>query len=248
MSVLILVLSPHLDDAVYSCTDHILNWKKKYDIEVVSFFTKSIGSKITSRDAFKFVELSGFVNVDEFEFFRKKEDEKAMRCLNLNHTYLDFVDAAFRSYKRMPVYSSFEEIFSGKISKKDFYLINKSYLFIESYLNFKLKNYSEIVVVSPFGIGSHVDHLIVRNVSNKIIQNYHNVKVFHYLESPYISRIECWGNPLIIGKMLFSNRSIIFPSKEKYKIMKIYKSQTNLIFKDKVIFPELILGEEKVIL
>ena len=97
-----LILSPHLDDAVLNCCNHILSWKKTgYKILVLNIFTKF--GKGASRQ----------------EIERKKEDLMVMEELALFWKNLDFIDGKYRHFDKKLVYRDNESLFSGKVSEYD---------------------------------------------------------------------------------------------------------------------------------
>ena len=89
------VLSPHLDDAVLGCGDHIFDWKKKKKgIRVVTIFTR-FGSNNTINSIKNRLAETGFTSAQGQERLRKKEDQKAMEKLGITWQHLDFVDCSF---------------------------------------------------------------------------------------------------------------------------------------------------------
>ena len=84
----IAILSPHLDDAILSLTDHILLWQKKgMDITIFTVFTSFSANTLTT-DTSNYIHKSGFKNVKKFELARKKEDLTAMKILGLHGKYI----------------------------------------------------------------------------------------------------------------------------------------------------------------
>ena len=77
----VVILSPHLDDVVLNCCDHILDWKNKNSkITVVTIFTQFKTDISVNRIKERLLE-TGFSSLEEQETQRKKEDIKAMQKL-----------------------------------------------------------------------------------------------------------------------------------------------------------------------
>lgn len=233
----ILVLSPHLDDAVLSCADYCLKKKQeKFEIFVVSIFTKFNQSNYLSSDAISYMHSSGANKPEQFEKNRKKEDQKAMNFLSFSYTYLNFVDAGFRTNGNKPTYKTYKQLFSGQIAKTDLKLITK----IKSKIKNFNKNYEEVLI--PYGIGNHADHIITRKTAELVFDE---KKIKYYLDQPYALKIKNWHLQPMLS--IFKNQyTIRLTSNKKKKTLKLYKSQINILFgpmQQKILFiPELIIS------
>lgn len=178
----ILILSPHMDDAIFSCGEHIYRWRKnKYEITVCNIFTNFISSSL-SDPAIDYLAECGYVNLKDFDHQRKNEDEKAMHIVKIKAINLGLTDALFRS--------GAPNLSSVKRQLKE--------------LN--LKNAFTKVVV-PYGLGGHKDHLLTRQVAEA---TFSKNKIFYYLEEPYASKRENWS-PELCRKILKTLKSIAIP-------------------------------------
>jgi LmbE family N-acetylglucosaminyl deacetylase len=218
----ILVISPHLDDAALSCCDHILDWKKQeHEVTVLTIFTK-FSDKYISDSAKKNILACGVTNAKQLETLRKIEDREAMKLLQVRYKYLEFTDGWFRSYLRKPIYPG-KALFEGIISEDDKTLVEK--------INKRLKGYSDFEkVIIPFGIGNHVDHVMIRQIAEKIFKT---EKLFYYLDQPYTSKIPNWNMELIckyIQNKILGRLSTMPTSNKKIETLKKYKSQFKLLF------------------
>ena len=91
----VVVLSPHLDDAVFSLGQHLIEWiEQGKKIKIINIFTK-------------------FGNIEiDLEKYRKEKDKKVMDYLKVKWENWNFTDGGFRlSDKKM--------LFGGKIIKED---------------------------------------------------------------------------------------------------------------------------------
>lgn len=171
----ILVLSPHLDDAVLSCGDHILEWKRQgHEVTIVSIFTM-FQDKYISKGAQDSLKAGGFKNAKECERARKIEDIEVMKTLSVKYCHLDFIDGWFRVRNNRPIYTD-GELFKGRISNYDIPLMGNLKRLFSQYDTFDR-------IVIPKSVGKHVDHLITYEVAQKIFANY---KLFYYGDYPYL--------------------------------------------------------------
>lgn len=226
----ILVLSPHLDDAVLSCCDHILDWiKEGGEVTIITIFT-SFKNNFISKSAQEYINNSGFDSTEDFEKQRKKEDIEAMTRLRVKWKHLDFIDGWFRCMKNKSVYPD-QDLFKGKISPLDKLLLEQIRKALTEY-----KNFDHIVI--PFGIGNHVDHLLI----TKIVENiFEKRKLIYYLDNPYASNINNWTIVKLI-KVLISKKSIKPISTTKKQILNNYKSQITLLFTKSINYKEYLIS------
>lgn len=215
----ILIVSPHMDDAVLSLGEHIIGWKSEgKKILVVTVFTKFIEKNIPDYSR-NYMEKSGFYDVIDFENARKEEDINAMWSMGVDYKHWNFVDAGFRG-----IYKTREKLLSGKIKDKD--LINK--------IRMKILEIETDKIYLPYGVGGNVDHLIVKE-AGKIFKN-----ISYFMESPYL-----WQK-LNFVRFLLKIKNIKKPSIKKEKILKEYKSQFELL-KQNVWWPlsEIVVKNDK---
>ena len=209
----VLIISPHLDDAVLSCSDHILSWKKEgYDITVVTMFS-DFGKDKTSTNPF----LCGYKSSSAFKMQRKQEDVRAMKLIKTKYKHLDFTDAGFRKSGKNLIYNALE-LFSGSVSKKDTSLLTQVSKELEKFKDFDS-------VVSPLGIGRHVDHLITRSIAEKLFAN----KVNYYVDFPYARNPHNWSLK-DFWNLVVMDKSVIKMSKMKRNVLNCYDSQIKALY------------------
>ncbi len=230
MNKRILVLSPHLDDAVLSCADHILEWKKQgYEINIVTIFTSFKSSQV-SPFAKHYLESSGFSDVISFEKARKKEDINAMTALGVEWKHLNFIDGAFRTVGTKQLYTQ-TKLFSGQLNPSDLLLIPK--------LKKEFKNFEFEFVLITLGIGRHVDHVLTKLFADKY---FINLRKWYYVDWPYAQKWRNWSLPQII-EFLSHKKSFRLMSRTKLDLLRLYTSQFPLLFQKNPSFPEIILYE-----
>lgn len=226
------MLSPHLDDAVLSCADHILRWKKQgHQVTVYTVFTR-FPEHFISKSARNSLQAAGYKNGTIAERLRKQEDAKAMKQLGVKYKHMDFSDGWFRAVREKPVYPD-KKLFEGRVSPLD-----KPIIYGLSRELKKIGSFS--FVVTPLGIGSHVDHVVVRDVSEKI---FNKSVVVHYIDFPYALKLRNW-NKSATQSLLERKKSICWISSTKRKILQQYASQMSLLFSKKPNYPEMLLWQK----
>lgn len=215
-------LSPHLDDAVFSCGLLLAKLRKlNKKVKVITIFSDCTSSPKTPQSKL-FLEQCGFVNGKKLFAERRLEDQLASKTLGFTPVHLNFIDAAWRlNDKNKPVYRSSDIQFSGKVSAYDTHLKPKIINKLKNVINPTEK----CVVFAPFGEGGHVDHVLVRNIASEMFSG-----VFLWSDFPYN----------LHSKKNNTNADIIlYPKPSDFKIKEIsilaYKTQISSIFGDKKI-------------
>lgn len=225
----ILVLSPHLDDAVLSCGDYILDWKKQgHEVTVITIFTK-FQDKYISKSARDSLKAGGFMNAKECERIRKEEDRNAMKLLDVPYQHLDFIDGWFRVLNNKPLYKD-QTLFSGKISSSDTQIIDSLGKKLSKYIDFDQ-------VYIPLGIGKHVDHVITKNVASEI---FNKETIRYYCDQPYAQKIRNWNFRLIVSSII-RIASVLNMSLKKRTLLDCYPSQMSQLFSGHPKFSEILL-------
>lgn len=227
----LVILSPHLDDAILSCSDHIKIWLEAgCRIEIHTIFTK-FGSDNLSEDATQCLSELGFTSTEQYQQQRLNEDSMAVRALGITKMkYLNFIDGGFRSNDGYSTYTNFNELFTGKYASSDNTILYQ--------LANVFKKYSDkSIYIVPIGIGKHVDHILTRIAAEKIFKRN---KIIYYAEAPYLLYKMNWLNssffPLILRKI-----SVKKMSENKRSIISLYSSQIPRLFTDNPIsYPEIL--------
>lgn len=236
----ILVLSPHSDDAVFSCFDHMNGWLRSgHAVHVCTIFSKFTPT-ILGDDVYRYVMNSGFADVRQFEKARQQEDKMALRYLGAKYITPGLIDGAFKLQNRRGVYPSFNEVFSGRIAKNDNRVQELAH-----YLKKISVSYDR--VISPVGIGFQVDHVITAQVARKVIAP---DKLSYFYDVPYYFFLRNWKRRYIYP--LMQNRvSLRWITPEKIQCMKLYRSQLGLIIHNnqrvffregRLLFPEIVVS------
>lgn len=224
--VKLLVLSPHADDAVFSAFDHMMYWaKNRYDITICTIFS-TFASNILSRDAETYMKLSGCMNVFELQRLRMKEDAEALAYMHVKYISPNLTDGLFRSNNQTAFYTNYSDLFGDIISKFD----TKTRKILSTYLQQIERRYDYIV--TPLGIGNHVDHRLTTLCSSSVIDA---AKLLYYCDMPYAFHIRNWKKQLS-EKIDNHKVSIKFTSTRKKICMEYYRSQKSLLIRNERVF------------
>lgn len=153
------VLSPHLDDAVFSCGGEIARIGKQGHVLVINIFTRYLS--VAKKAA---VVLSPE---------RYSEEEQASEMLGYEYKNLDELDAYFR----LPQYQSIGNIFR-RMSDEELPYLNK----LKKIISDELGKISFDRIYVPMGIGWHVDHCL----THLAMQAYpFKDRIYFYEDVPY---------------------------------------------------------------
>jgi LmbE family N-acetylglucosaminyl deacetylase len=144
VSAPLLVLSPHLDDAVISCGGLIAAARSAgRRVKVVTFFTRSPGATVP-------LHLRVFARYE----VRRAEDERALRLLGAEAEHLDFMERIFRDPPLRGVGSVFKALPNSSENLPNLPAM------IEAIQGLKARN-PDAVILAPLGVGKHIDHVEV---------------------------------------------------------------------------------------
>jgi LmbE family N-acetylglucosaminyl deacetylase len=171
-------LSPHLDDAAFSCGGLI--WEQSQAGDEVEIWTICAGDPADG-DISPFAESLhqawGFS--DEFIRARREEDQKAAQILGAVPRYFPYLDCIYRKSPTGHFYYLDEGDLFGGLDQDEMDLID--------HLTADLQNQlpEDAVVVAPLGIGNHVDHQLTRKAASRL-----EFSVTYYPDYPYVREPE----------------------------------------------------------
>lgn len=221
-------ISPHLDDAVLSAGDLIVQLLKRGEkIRIITVFT-DFGTGPMHWSARRYVFDSGALTTPGFQRLRLEEDKRAMETLGVgDYHYLNFTDAYFRlrstgvkwawlGIKSCFLYPDSPALFSGRIDENDNRLLPA--------ISGKIKRLllPGDIVYGPLGVGGHVDHIIVNQAVKKLTA----AKKYYWLDLPYAVKPEFNGNLEKIKRdyrLKFRSET----TKIKYRALEQYSSQSS---------------------
>jgi LmbE family N-acetylglucosaminyl deacetylase len=171
----LVILSPHFDDAIFSVGGLLAAWRSRCkSMIVVNIFTSNPPKELTPQ-----------ANLFHSRYMDKNPvaircmlDQRAYSHFDIEIINLDFLDAIYRFdvINKRPNYLDPIDIFST-VNAIDTYLAVSIFKSIEQ--QFKLTN--EDVILSPLGVGGHVDHEITRLAA----ENFERPLILYYEDCPY---------------------------------------------------------------
>ncbi len=225
------ILSPHRDDAALSCADHILEWKRQYEVCVINIFTR-LESEKPPAYTLNVIKKIG-QSEQSYSHTREVEDGNALQKLGVISQDLHLVDGGFRSDAGKALYPSPLHLFSNWINPRDKKII--------TILN---KKWQEIfkptdIIVSPLAVGRHTDHLLtklsIQGLSKKLTY-------WEYLDYPYGLQVSNYTLKNILS-LLSHRKSFKSMSEHKIEVLSQYKTQIPLFFPKGIQpYPEVILN------
>lgn len=230
----LVVLSPHLDDAVLSCGALMAHAVERTEVLVVTFFTAA-GSPPYTFSGRQYLRHAGQRDAERLYRERRAEDREVLEGLGVDWLHLGLVDGLFRRKPRpagerlswvprvLPeathVYPTYRlHIVRGRISPYDASTLACARAFLK-----ELASRPGTVLLAPLGVGGHVDHVLVRTAAALSGE-----PVVYYSDFPYNQRHR--PDP---G---FLRRNALVPvtwSRElatKVTLVRAYRSQANALF------------------
>ena len=171
----IVLVSPHLDDAVFSCGGLIAALAEKgHALHVITCFTRSVPNPTGFALACQ-LDKGLSAEVDYMQL-RRQEDTNACQLLHAQPHWLNLPEAPHRGYE------SATALFDGIVEEDT----------VQPELLARLHQAMEEVVpdliLSPIGIGNHVDHQQVKRAVDVLKKRFVGVPFLYWYDEPYLSR------------------------------------------------------------
>lgn len=165
----ILVLSPHLDDAAFSLGPLLAKYSKSTPIIVATAFSKSV---YTLSEFALACQLDKGLSVDDdYMDIRKNEDLRWAAAMGVHTFYGELPEAPHRGY------DSAAALFGPLLPEIEV----RMQLF--QWVTSLLRHHEPRALVSPLGIGNHVDHILIKETAERF--DAHKVPVYFYRDLPY---------------------------------------------------------------
>ncbi|MGJ3240673.1 MAG: PIG-L deacetylase family protein [Anaerolineae bacterium] len=220
----ILFLSPHYDDAIYSCGGTIYELSQQgHTVEIITVMagepTPPLPDTPVVRDNHQRWQAGGNPIMA-----RRKEDYIATAIVGAQARHLDVLDCIYRTdAEGNALYPNEASLWEVVHPCDD----------IGSVLN-ELDLHSTDQLYAPMGVGAHVDHLIVRNWAWQFAQNT-SIPVQFYLEYPYLRKHEAINTAyrFFAGGVLTVDRPFSeIAMQHKVQAMTAYRSQIKSFWDD----------------
>lgn len=165
----VLVLSPHLDDAAFSLGPLLAQYSKSVRFIIATAFSKSVDAPSSFALA---CQLDKGLSVnDDYMGIRRQEDLGWAETIGVEAIYGELPEAPHRGY------NSAAALFGPLLPEIDV----RKHLF--EWTTHLLNQYKPLALLSPMGIGNHVDHILVKETAEHL--NIAQVPVYFYKDLPY---------------------------------------------------------------
>jgi len=228
----LIVLSPHLDDAVLSCGALMIHACRRTSVTVATLFTEARPPPYTL-SARRHLHQVGARDAEALHRQRQIEDRAALEPMGITCIHAGLTEALFRLRPHpggrrrwacplpelahvYPVYR--RHIISGRIAEADAATLDRARDVIQ-----RLALAGPNLVLVPLGVGGHVDHALVRTAAERSGAN-----IIYYSDFPYNQRHPA-DPALIQGKRLVEaqwSRHL----EAKAELVRAYRSQAHALF------------------
>jgi LmbE family N-acetylglucosaminyl deacetylase len=185
----LIVLSPHLDDAVLSCGALMTHAVRRTSVTVVSYFTEA-GPAPYTLSARRYLRQVRARDAEALYRQRRAEDRAALEPLGIVCVHAGLTEALFRRCADRPsrlglarllpelahVYPSYRaHVTSGQLAAADAGTLRAARDLID-----RVAGSGPSLVLAPLGVGGHVDHVLVRTAAESS-----GATVVYYSDFPY---------------------------------------------------------------
>ncbi|TWF82713.1 PIG-L family deacetylase [Kitasatospora viridis] len=186
----LIVLSPHLDDAVLSCGALLLRACRTAEVTVATFFTEA-GPPPHTLSARRYLRQVGDGDAARLYAARRAEDIRVMNWLAADWRHLGLPEGLFRRraattparrrlQRALPelghVYPTYRlHLAAGRIADRDEAALSEATAAVA-----RLAAQGPALFLAPLGVGGHADHLIVRQAAAAAAG-----RVVYYSDFPY---------------------------------------------------------------
>jgi LmbE family N-acetylglucosaminyl deacetylase len=234
----LVVIEPHMDDAVLSAGGRLLRRRGHYRITIVSVAQKSNFTSYLTQGR-------PFINVSQVSDLRQQESAIVAKLLGARHVCLEWADAPLRHVREerwcAEVIDNFKtapHIFTNLVPAQH----DVSRLAMQ--LSELLETLGPDELWIPMGLGNHTDHRMTRSACLRLLvegrQHYSRVSVSMYEDLPYASAD---GHAAKIrseltkcgGRLVRATEDITDLFEEKLRLVSIYGSQFKLFYMEPAI-------------
>ena len=231
----LVVLSPHLDDAILSCGALISHARQTAPITVVTFFTEA-GPGPHTLSAKRYLRQVGAVDAAGLYAARRTEDAEVMERLGVGWLHLGMPEGLFRrrplplpvprwAQRILPevahVYPTYRmHLACGRIAAQDEPTVQRAARAVAS-----LASRGQALFLAPLAVGGHADHLIVRRAAEAAMPV---APVVHYSDFPYNLTLPV--DPAFAGFRHLYPRISQRCALEKDSLIRGYRTQVDALF------------------
>ncbi|WP_369142643.1 PIG-L deacetylase family protein [Streptomyces sp. R44] len=229
-----LVLSPHLDDAVLSC-GALLGWAgRRAPVTVATLFTEAAPPPYTL-SARQYLKRAGARDAQELFADRRAEDRRVLELLDADWRHVGLVDGLFRRLPRIgPGTARLSRVLPELAHVYPTYRLHLSRGRVSSYDAETLRVAGEVVdallparsgglVLAPLGVGGHADHVLARTVAERSGR-----RVVYYSEFPFNQTAA--ADAEFTGRHRLVARAWERDLDRKAELIRGYRTQTGTLF------------------
>ena len=229
----VIVLAPHLDDAVLSCGSLMTYAVSRTSVTVVTFFTEG-GQAPYTLSARRYLRQVGERDAEAVYQRRRAEDRAALEPLGITCVHAGLTEALFRrrparqSRARLArllpelahIYPSYRaHVTSGRVVAADAGTLREAREIIHRVAGPGLN-----LVLAPLGVGGHVDHVLVRTAAQRS-----GAPVAYYSDFPYNQRDQ--ASDAFIYRHGLVETTWPGPTEAKVELIRTYGSQMWTLFR-----------------
>jgi LmbE family N-acetylglucosaminyl deacetylase len=229
----LVVLSPHLDDAVLSCGALMNHARKETPTTVVTFFTEG-GAPPYTYSARRYLRQTRDRHANSLFVARRAEDEAVLGGVGISYVHVGLTEILFRRRTRpllnqLPgatrlipelsyLYPTYRlNVIRGGISPDDVSTIRRIIDTIDH-----LPPTSSTLFLAPLGIGGHKDHILVRTAAELS-----GKQVTYYSDFPYNTRYSV--DPSFVQRNSFEQATWSHDLEAKLPLIHAYRTQVNAL-------------------
>lgn len=179
-----LCLSPHFDDAVFSCGAQIYDRTRRGDKVLVATVCAAAPPPLEGLSPFAYSLHERWRAQGSFD--RASEDRLALSRINATPWHMRYSDCI---YRRSPVgtslYNSVEDLF-GPIAPEEESLVGH---IAGVFKQFEMELAPQAVVLVPRAIGNHVDHQLTRAAAERWLTGHRSLRFQYYADYPYAETV-----------------------------------------------------------
>ncbi|MFF7443108.1 PIG-L deacetylase family protein [Streptomyces sp. NPDC008122] len=229
-----IVLSPHLDDAVLSC-GALLGWAgRRAPVTVATLFTEAAPPPYTL-SARQYLRQTRARDAEQLYADRRAEDRRVLELLDVEWRHVGLVDGLFRRLPRSrpglgrlaPLLPELEHVYPtyrlhlarGRVSAHDAETLRVAGETIDTLLPAR----SGGLVLAPLGVGGHADHVLARTAAERSGR-----RVVYYSEFPYNQTAA--ADAEFTGRHRLVSRSWERDLDRKAELIRGYRTQADALF------------------
>jgi LmbE family N-acetylglucosaminyl deacetylase len=229
----LIVLSPHLDDAVLSCGELIIRAAERTEVTIATLFTEA-GPPPYTLSARSYLRQVGAPDAETLYRQRRSEDGAALESVGVASVlHAGLVEALYRRravtgvrrrWARLlpeldhvyPVYRL--QVESGHLAPSDSRTLRDACRFVQG-----VADHRSALVLAPLGVGGHVDHVLAR-----IAAEHSGAPIVYYSDFPYNVRQQ--ADRSFIARSGLIEAGAVQPTEAKAALIRAYRTQARALF------------------